>query len=127
MNPAFAGAICGLSLAAVSMWRNVQRADVHEVSPFPDLITLLVVVVVMIAVLRWQTAGSAGDDAGRRLAITAALSFALSLGVFAWIWLPSHPVGLAVYAAVTSFIATLIIGFLASIVCAIGRPRPRIQ
>ena len=125
MNPAVAGTICGLSLAGVSMWRNVARADLHEVSPFPDLFTLLLVVAVFIGVLRWQAGGVA--DAGRRLAIAAAGSFGLAIGVFAWAWLPSHPIGLAVYAAITSFIFALIIGFVASIVCAIGSPRPRIQ
>ena len=125
MNPFVAGAISGISLAGVSMWRNVQRGDMHQVSPFPDLFTLILVVAVLIGVLRWHPAGA--SDAGRRLAITAAASFSVAVGAFAWAWLPSHPIGLAVYAAVTSFIFTLIIGFLASIVCAIGRPRPRLQ
>jgi hypothetical protein len=59
--------------------------------------------------------------AGRQVTIVAAVVFGLLLGGFAWFRLDSF--GLATYTAGTSFIATIILGFLVSLLYARVPPR----
>jgi hypothetical protein len=126
-KPILLGVACGAVAAGVSIAGNVRVADPHLVSTFPDLITLLVVpLAVLLTIVRMRATGLNQDalgEAGRRATIVAAVVFSASLGTFAWYRLGSF--GLATYAAGTTFIAVLIVGFLVSLVCVRAGARAR--
>ena len=119
-TPILLGVGCGAVAAGVSIAGNVRVANPHLVSTFPDLVTVLVLpCAVLLVIYRIRAAGLSRDAlgvAGRRVTVVAAVVFSVSLGAFAWYWLGSF--GLATYAAGTTFIAVLIVGFLVSLVCA---------
>jgi hypothetical protein len=59
----------------------------------------------------------AAGRAGRQATFVAAVLFGVVLGAFTWYRLPSHRVDLALYTTVTSFIGTLILGYIGSVLC----------
>jgi hypothetical protein len=120
MNPTLFGIGWGILLTALSVAGNLRRVDSRTVLTFPDFMTPLVALAVFIAVFRWRAAGldrALAGQAGRRATAIAAALFGVALGVFTWIRLPTNPLDLAMYTAVTSFIGTMILGYIGSLFC----------
>ena len=121
MNPILLGIGWGSLLTALSIAGNLRRADPRAVLTFPDFITPLVALAVFIVVVRWRAAKldrAVAGQVGRQATAIAAGFFGIALGAFTWFRLPSHPLDLAAYTAVTSFIGTMILGYIGSLFCA---------
>jgi hypothetical protein len=126
VNATLFGIGWGALLTALSIAGNLRRADPRSVLTFPDFITPLVALAVFVVAFRWRAARldrTRAGQAGRRATAIAAAFFGVALGTFTWIRLPSHPLDLALYTAVTSFIGTMILGFIGSLFCARRRVR----
>jgi hypothetical protein len=120
VNATLFGIGWGALLTALSIAGNLRRADARSVLTFPDFITPLVALAVFVVAFRWLSAGldrALAGQAGRRATAIAAALFGVALGAFTWVRLPSHPLDLAIYTAVTTFIGTMILGYIGSLFC----------
>jgi hypothetical protein len=121
VNATLFGIGWGALLTALSIAGNFRRTDPNSVLTFPDFITPLGALAVFVIMFRWRAARlerTLAGLAGRQATAIAAVFFGVALGAFTWIRLPSHRLDLAVYTAVTSFIGTMILGYIGSLFCA---------
>jgi hypothetical protein len=121
VNATLFGIGWGALLTALSIAGNLRRTDPRSVLTFPDFITPLVALAVFVVAFRWLSGGldrAVAGEAGRRATAIAAALFGVALAVFAWARLPTHPIDLAMYTAVTSFIGAMILGYIGSLFCA---------
>jgi len=111
------GIAVGGFLGAVMVFGNIQRADPHLVSTYPDLLSAALAPMLIYSVLRRRRAGSDRSDilrVGATISVAAAVIFSVVVAVFAWAWLPGPSFALTAFAAAGSFLLTIGFGYLAS-------------
>jgi len=103
------GFAAGLAGSVVAVAVNLLRGEPHLVSVLPDLLTA-VALTALLAVAVHLAGRPAGRVEGLRVSVAAGVTFGAAMSVFTLAYLPNHSIGIAAFAAVTSF----------AIACALG-------
>jgi hypothetical protein len=115
-SPWVRGGAAGLLAGAIAVASNLRRGDLHSISTFPDLLTFVVAgTLVWLAVWGVRTDDRVhANHARRQTALVASSTFAVCIGAFAWRYLPSSSILLAGSAALSGFVLTYLVGFVAT-------------
>lgn len=116
-TPVVLGIAGGAVSATISIASNLWRADPDLVSAAPDVLSALLMAG-LVSLVVGKGIGAAGPvaatTAARRATRVAAGTCALPMGVFTWLYLPSHAFALAAAAAGMSFIYVSLVGLAAT-------------
>ena len=117
MSARSVGVAVGLVVSGLSIAGNLWRGDPHLVTTVPDGFTALVMAtVICLGVYRIATQEPATLGASHGVTGAASVVFAFCLGTFTLIYLPSHSLIIAGFAAVSGFVLVFVLGFAASFV-----------
>jgi hypothetical protein len=115
-SPWVRGGAAGLLAGATAVASNLRRGEPHLISIFPDLLTFMIVgTLVWLAVWGVRTDDRVhANHARRQTTLVASSTFAVCIGAFAWWYLPSNSILLAGFAALSGFVLTYLVGFVAT-------------
>ena len=117
MSARSVGVAVGLVVSGLSIAGNLWRGDPHLVTTVPDVFTALVMAaVICLGLYRVATQEQVAVGASQGVIRAASVVFAVCLGTFTLIYLPSHSLLIAGFAALSGFVLVFVLGFAANLV-----------